>query len=163
MGQYPLVREFMDRSFVRLRPEMDVYDAIEVLLNKRLTGAAVVDEEDNVVGILSERDCLRTMLQGAYNSLPSGQVADYMTREVRSIDPNTDIFAVADFFSRNVYRRLLIVESGFQQPAPLAIGENLGGVAAQEMLGIVYHHDSCSPISFRSSFFSASRQRELLA
>ena len=110
MNQYPLVEQFMDRSFVRLRPEMDVYRAVDILLQRRITGAAVVNDRDHLVGVLSERDCLRTLLQGAYNSLPPGRVEDYMTREVRTIAPNTDIFTVADFFQRNVYRRLLIVE-----------------------------------------------------
>ena len=59
MQGYPLVRDVMDTSFIKLRPQMNVYHAIEILLNKRITGAAVVDDDGSLVGIISERDCLK--------------------------------------------------------------------------------------------------------
>lgn len=108
----PIVRDIMDRSFVRLKPDMDVYKAIEILLNRGITGAAVVDADDQLVGILSERDCLKLLLLGAYESLPSGKVEDFMSREVRTIPSDTDLFAVADFFTKHIYRRLLVVDNG---------------------------------------------------
>ena len=112
MQEYPLVRDCMDTSFVKLNPSMDVYHAIETLLNNRITGAAVVDDDDNLVGILSERDCLKTLLHGAYNNMPLAQVGDYMTTEVETIPPTWDVVAAADFFHQHVYRRLLVVEDG---------------------------------------------------
>jgi CBS domain-containing protein len=109
---YPLVRDIMDRSFVRLKPEMNVYDAIGILLQRGLTGAAVVDDDGLVIGILSERDCLKLLLRGAYERLPPGRVEDYMTREVRTVSSDTDLFALADYFTQNIYRRLLVVDHG---------------------------------------------------
>lgn len=108
----PTVSDIMDRSFVRLKPEMDVYRAIEILLSRGITGAAVVDDSDHLVGILSERDCLKLLLLGAYENLPSGRVADFMSPEVRTISSETDLFTVADFFTKNIYRRLLVVDNG---------------------------------------------------
>lgn len=112
MQEYPLVRDCMDTTFVKLSPTMNVYHAIETLLNNRITGAAVVDEDGNLVGILSERDCLKTLLHGAYNNMPLAQVADYMTTEVETIPPTWDVVAAADFFHQHIYRRLLVVEDG---------------------------------------------------
>ena len=112
MQEYPLVRDCMDTSFVKLHPTMNVYHAIETLLNNRITGAAVVDDGGNLVGILSERDCLKTLLHGAYNNMPLAQVADYMTTEVETIPPTWDVVAAADFFHKHIYRRLLVVEDG---------------------------------------------------
>jgi len=106
----PIVSEFMDKSFVRLRPEMEIFEAIDILLKKRLTGTAVVDDDDRLVGVLSERDCMRTLLQGAYNHEPMGRVKDYMSVEVRTVNPHTDIFEGAEFFQNNIFRRLLVVE-----------------------------------------------------
>lgn len=102
----------MDTSFVKLNPSMDVYHAIETLLNNRITGAAVVDDDGELVGILSERDCLKTLLHGAYNNMPLAQVGDYMTKDVETIPPTWDVVAAADFFHQHVYRRLLVVEDG---------------------------------------------------
>ena len=55
---------------------MDVYKAIQVLLDGKITGAAVVDKKNRLVGVLSEKDCLHTLVHGAYSSWPSGKVAE---------------------------------------------------------------------------------------
>jgi predicted transcriptional regulator len=112
MDVTPHVRDYMDKSFSTLSPEMDVYQAIDILLKKNITGAAVVDQKDMLLGILSEKDCLRTLVHGAYSELPSGVVADYMTKNVVTISPDMDIFSTADMFFTHVFRRLLVVEKG---------------------------------------------------
>ena len=108
----PAVRNFMDKSFITLTPEMDVYRAIDIMLRGNITGAAVVDQKERLVGVLSEKDCLRTLVHGAYSSLPSGKVSDFMTTEVDTIHPDLDVFTVADKFLNCTYRRLLVVEDG---------------------------------------------------
>ncbi len=113
MIQYPLVREFMDRRFVTLRAEMPVYQAIHIFLENRVTGAVVVgSREDELVGVLSEKDCLQGFVQGAYNNEPVGTVADFMSSKITSIDPNLDVMAVAGLFMKHVYRRFPVVEDG---------------------------------------------------
>ena len=111
MNVTPHVRDFMDKSFITLTPDMDVYKAIDILLDGKITGAAVVDSKENLVGILSEKDCLRTLTHGAYSDLPGGKVSDYMTKDVEYIHPDLDVFTVADKFLNCTYRRLLVVEN----------------------------------------------------
>jgi CBS domain-containing protein len=106
----PKIRDVMDKSFITLTPEMDVYRAIDIMLKGSITGAAVVDHKENLVGILSEKDCLRTLVHGAYSSLPSGKVSDFMTTAVESIHPDLDIFTVADKFLNCSYRRFLVMQ-----------------------------------------------------
>jgi CBS domain-containing protein len=106
----PHVRDFMDKSFITLTPEMDVYRAIDIMLRGDITGAAVVDSKENLVGVLSEKDCLRTLAHGAYSALPSGKVSDYMTEKPETIYADLDIFTVADKFLNAPYRRLLVVD-----------------------------------------------------
>ena len=106
----PHVRDFMDKTFITLTPDMDVYRAIDILLKGSITGAAVVDYKENIVGVLSEKDCLRTLVHGAYSSLPSGKVSDYMSTKVETIHADLDIFTVADKFLNRPYRRLLVVD-----------------------------------------------------
>jgi CBS domain-containing protein len=112
MDVTPHVRDYMDKSFITLSPDMDVYQAIDIFLKKNITGAAVVDQKNNLLGILSEKDCLRTLVHDAYSELPSGVVADYMTKEVVTISPDLDIFSTADKFFSHSFRRFPIVESG---------------------------------------------------
>jgi CBS domain-containing protein len=106
----PTVGEFMDKSFITLTPEMDVYRAIDIMLKGGITGAAVVDTRERPIGILSEKDCLRTLVHGAYSSLPSGKVSDYMSPDPETIHADLDVFSAADIFLHRTFRRLFIVD-----------------------------------------------------
>lgn len=109
---YPDVAEVMDRSFVKLTPEMQIYDAIRSLLDNSITGATVVDEAGHLVGVLSEKDCLRVLLNLAYDGTPAAQVKDYMTTDITSIPSTMDITDVATVFLKNSFRRLPVVDEG---------------------------------------------------
>ena len=106
----PNVRQFMDKSFITLTPDMDVYKAIDIMLKGSITGAAVVDNKERLVGVLSEKDCLRTLVHGAYSSLPSGKVSDFMSKDPETVHADLDVFSVADKFLHRNYRRLLVID-----------------------------------------------------
>ena len=106
----PNVGQFMDKSFITLTPEMDVYRAIDIMLKGGITGAAVVDSKERLVGILSEKDCMRTLVHGAYSSLPSGKVSDFMSPDPETIYADLDIFSVADIFLNRTFRRLFVID-----------------------------------------------------
>ena len=69
MPKAPLISEIMDKTFVTLKADQDVYKAIDILLNKAITSAVVVDDYDRIVGILSEKDCLNLLTKGAYHNI----------------------------------------------------------------------------------------------
>lgn len=112
MSKAITVRDLMNKSLVTLKPDMDMEKAIGVLLKNRVSGATVVDGERKVVGVLSEKDCLRIYASGAYNSLPNRRVADYMSKEVFTVDPEADLFRVAELFLKHHFRRLPVIEEG---------------------------------------------------
>lgn len=102
-------RDIMSTRFLKLNPELDVYDAVDLLLNNRVANAPVVDSAGNLVGFLSEKDCMRCLLDEVYDSNPSIAVEQAMTRDVRVITEETDVLAVADIFLQTPYRRLPVV------------------------------------------------------
>lgn len=104
------IENYMDKTFVTIDAEMDVYTAIQIMVDKGLTGAVVVDEDKVVVGILSEKDCLRLMTKGSYHEMPEGKVKDFMTTEVFCIPPYTDVFKTADLLLNNLFRRIPITD-----------------------------------------------------
>ena len=106
----PHVSDYMDKSFVTLTPDMDVYKAIDIMIDKKITGAAVVDAKGKLVGVLSEKDCLRTLVHAAYSGLPAAKVSDFMSTRVITISPDLDVFTVADKFLKINHRRLLVVK-----------------------------------------------------
>ena len=110
MAKIPIIEEFMDKTFVTLKKEMDVYKAIDILLDRGITSAVVVDDLDRVIGILSEKDCMNLLTKGAYYSLPGGRVEDFMTDKVVTTNPKTDVFEVANIFLKHFFRRLIITD-----------------------------------------------------
>lgn len=112
MAQVFTARDLMARSLVTLKPDMDMEQAIDILLKNKVSGATVVGDDGEVLGVLSEKDCLRIFASGAYNSLPSTFVKDYMSKDVLTVAPDADLFRVADLFLKNSFRRLPVVEEG---------------------------------------------------
>lgn len=109
----PTVREFMDKYVDTLSPEIDIWNAVDFLLEKRVTGALVADGKRKLVGILTESDCLKLLtLGGPDHDTPKGKVKDFMTSAVESIPPTMDIYYVAGLFLTKNFRRLPVVEDG---------------------------------------------------
>ncbi|HMO51709.1 MAG TPA: CBS domain-containing protein [Kiritimatiellia bacterium] len=113
MSKVILVREVMATGLLTLKPDMPIFQAIGLLLKNKVSGAPVVDENNKLVGVLSEKDCLRIFANEAFFSeTAGGAVADYMTREVQTIDPDAEVFAAADVFMKHSFRRLPVVDDG---------------------------------------------------
>ena len=112
MDTLPIVRDYMDRQVATLRPETDILDAVGLLLEKRVTGAPVVDKAGRLVGILTEKDCLRLIAAGVEGNLPSGSVATFMTPNPETIPPDMDVYFAAGLFLKRTFRRFLVVEDG---------------------------------------------------
>ena len=49
----------MARSEATLSPDLNIYRASQQLLKSKLTGAPVVDDNGVLLGMLTERDCLK--------------------------------------------------------------------------------------------------------
>jgi CBS domain-containing protein len=98
---------------VRVKSDDSILDAVHVIIDNKVSGVCVVDEQDNLVGILSELDCLRAVLGSIYNNTDVGKVRDYMASDNLVVaNPNEDIVDVAqDMLTKNKRRRP-VVENG---------------------------------------------------
>ncbi len=113
MSHLPTVREFMDRHVQTISPEADIMEAVDFLLEKRVTGALVANAKGELVGILTEYDCLRLLTHGDKRAeAPRGTVKDFMTSDVQTIPPSMDIYYCAGLFMNVSFRRFPVVENG---------------------------------------------------
>ena len=106
------VRDYMTRHLVTFRSDTDLFTAINRLLEHRISGAPVVDSQGHLIGMLSESDCLRGILSGAYYEASGGFVSAYMTTEVETVSPDSDIIQVSERFLGSSRRRLPVIEEG---------------------------------------------------
>ena len=112
MTDIPSVKDIMTSSVFTLKSDMNMSTAIDLLLKHRISGAPVVDGEGNLVGILSEKDCLRLVTGGAIHQVPEGTVEMYMSKDVNTIAPDLGLYVAAEVFLKHSYRRLPVVEDG---------------------------------------------------
>ncbi len=105
------VKHYMARDPVTFRPDMDVLEAVKILVDNRISGAPVVDDRGNLIGLLSEKDCMKVTLNACYYGGPGGQVEDYMTRHVQVVDAERTIVEVAERFETFPFRRYPVVQN----------------------------------------------------
>jgi CBS domain-containing protein len=105
-------RDYMSTRLVTLAPELDVLRAMQILLDERISGAPVIDPRGNLVGILTQRDCLAVAVQATYHQEPAGRVAQYMSHPVETLPASASLMQVIEAFLRSPYRRFPVVEAG---------------------------------------------------
>ena len=106
-----LVRDYMAGHLVTFKPDTDVMDAIHELVHHRIAGAPVVDDKGDLVGMLSELDCMKVALNAGYYGDWGGPVADYMTAEVESVDAGMNIVDLAQKFLDTGFRRFPVIRN----------------------------------------------------
>lgn len=106
----PTARDVMLRDVVTVPPDMPIVDAVGMLLRRGFSGAPVVTTGGELLGMLSENDCLRGLSAAAFDATPTGSVAEHMTRGVRTIAESADVYAITQEFQDHRVRRLPVVE-----------------------------------------------------
>ena len=108
------VRKYMLQKPVTIGPDRTIYEASALILENKVSGICVVDEEGRLVGVLSELDCLHAVVNGVYNDGDPGSahVSDYMTKEVEVNHPHDGIIDVAASMLSHKHRRRPIVVDG---------------------------------------------------
>ncbi len=108
------VKDYMTKKLITFSPEQAMYEVIATLAQKNISGGPVVDEQGNLVGMISEGDCLNQVVKGMYNNSPNhhGKVKDHMTTDVKTISPDLNIFDLAQNFLDLKLRRFPVMDDG---------------------------------------------------
>ena len=105
-----LVKDYMSRTLVTFKPDMSVLDAVHKLVEHRIAGAPVVDDAGNLIGMLSELDCLKVVLQAGYHGEYGGPVSDYMSANVQTVNAEMSIIDLAQLFLESHFRRFPVTD-----------------------------------------------------
>jgi CBS domain-containing protein len=96
---------------ITVLPDLKVGGVISVLAEKGIGAVVVVNNEDKLVGILSERDIVRSLSQRAA-SVFEATAADLMTRNPMSATSGTSVGEAMAMMTNGHFRHLPVVESG---------------------------------------------------
>ncbi len=108
------LRNYMVKHPVTVTPEMSIFDASHKILEYKISGVCVVDADNNLLGVLSELDCLRAIVDKVYQKggEDAGTVGDVMTHNVEVNHPHDQITNVAASMLDHKHRRRPIVIDG---------------------------------------------------
>ncbi|WP_299782112.1 CBS domain-containing protein [uncultured Formosa sp.] len=108
------VSDYMSRDLITFKPEQMVEDVIDKLITNKISGGPVVNDNFELIGIISEGDCLKQISESRYYNMPMEQdkVETRMIKNVETIDGNMNIFDAANKFLESKRRRFPIVVDG---------------------------------------------------
>lgn len=108
------VRDYMTTNLITFTPEQPIQQVVEAIIKYKISGGPVVNQRKELVGVISEGDCLKQLSESRYYNMPleHDNVEKRMAKNVETIDPNMDIFDAAKKFLSSKRRRFPIVEHG---------------------------------------------------
>ncbi len=104
------VRDYMSANLVTLTPDMEILRAVHTLVEHGISGAPVIDDHGNLVGMLSERDCMKVALSAGYHGEYAGRVSEFMSPGVNTVDADASILEIAEMFLRERFRRYPVMK-----------------------------------------------------
>ncbi len=107
-----LVRDYMKPVTHTFIASTSVEEVVKTLMKQHLVGAPVVDEQRKLIGFITEKDCIKEMLNDSYYSQNHQVASDIMRPSPLSVSPDTDILELAEQMMGNRPKMYPVVEDG---------------------------------------------------
>jgi len=109
-----LISDYMTTNLVTFSPKQLIVNVMDVLIKNNISGGPVVNEKNELLGMVSERDCMKQISESRYFNMPLPDITvdDYMAKDVDTLDQNMTIFDAANIFHATGRKRFPIVEGG---------------------------------------------------
>jgi CBS domain-containing protein len=104
------IADYMSKHLVTLTEETSVFEAIKKLLNNKVTSAPVLDKQKHLVGMFSEKDGMKVVLECAYNQSMVGKVGEYMSTDVVAVEASASVVDLAEKFEGSSVRSYPVFE-----------------------------------------------------
>lgn len=101
------VKEIMTKDVLVVNPETSVSMAVKIIAIKKVSGLPVVDDQKNLLGIITEADLMHLLLEKG--DISKKMVGELMTKDVKCFGPDNDAFELCQFLMDNPFRRVPIV------------------------------------------------------
>ncbi|MDD2757840.1 MAG: CBS domain-containing protein [Patescibacteria group bacterium] len=125
------VRELMEKNLITLKKGMTYEEVFKILETNNISGAAVVDDAGNIIGIVSEKDLFRILFpyytsyfnnpelyvdyeerENKVAEIKNHKVEVFMNRDFVSINPDDAILRAGALMLAKHVSRLPVVENG---------------------------------------------------
>ena len=108
------VSDYMTKNLIVFKPKQSVLEVMNLLIKNRISGGPVVNDNHELVGIISEGDCIKQITESRYYNQPieNINVEEHMIKNVETIKGDMNIFDAAEKFLSSKRRRFPIIEEG---------------------------------------------------
>lgn len=109
-----LVRDIMTTNIVSFREDESIHDVMKALIKHRISGGPVVNEKGQLIGIISEGDCMKEISDSRYFNMPilDKSVGHFMTSKVETLPAEMSLFDAASKFHSTGRRRFPVLDNG---------------------------------------------------
>ncbi len=101
-----IARDIMTRTVATIHPEASAQEAAQLLYQKRISGAPVVDADDKIIGIITEADIISKVNREGLG------VADIMSHEIIAVGEETPVNEIAALLTERKIKRVPVVCDG---------------------------------------------------
>ncbi len=107
-----LVSDIMTRNLILFHPDQSIHEVMETFIKFRISGGPVVDKAGNLVGVISEADCMKEISDSRYFNMPilGKSVRHFMNTDMETIDANKTVFDAASQFHKTKRRRFPVLD-----------------------------------------------------
>lgn len=107
-------RDIMIDDIITVKKDTRVGKIIRLLVQNRITGLPVIDEDNHLIGMVSEKDVLKVLYSG---KIKGKVVEDIMSTEITAFNENEDLMNIIKCLVDNNFRRV-----------PITSGKTLKGI-----------------------------------
>ena len=123
------ISEVMTEATVTDSEQDSLADAARKMWKQQTGSLLVVDEDEELIGIVTERDVLRAVATGL--ALDHASVAEVMTKEPVTVGPGTSLREAAKLMAEKWIRHLPVVDAG--KVVGIISQRDLSGVLAEAL------------------------------
>jgi len=102
------VKEVMTKDVLTVGPETHVCKAIQILVEHKITGLPVIDDQRQIQGIITEEGLIHLLLEELITEVQT--VKNFMNTEVMTCSPEDNIVKACEIFLKNPAVNLPVVE-----------------------------------------------------
>ncbi len=106
------IADFMDHDPHAIPHTANIREAVDSLLKAGVLGAPVVNEQQQVVGFVSEHDCMKDMLNGSFSYRAPDKVTSVMFNDPVTVPPDTSIIEMAETMMSDKPKNYPVVNNG---------------------------------------------------
>jgi CBS-domain-containing membrane protein len=108
------VSDYMTRDLITFTADQTIESVMQAIIKHRISGGPVVNEKNELIGVISEGDCIKQISESRYYNMPMQDktIEKHMASDVETIDGNMNIFDAANKFLNSKRRRFPIIENG---------------------------------------------------